>query len=320
MSKVVLIGGGTGISSLIKGLKNIEDIDISAIIAVSDSGGSSGKLRKTLNIPAVGDIRQVITAFSENENITNKILKYRFDESINELNNHSLGNLIISALVDIEQDFYKGIQSVKKFIDLKGEVIPSTNYNDVTLCAEYTDGSIQLGEDLIPNKNKKIKKIYLKDSENIKVNEIAVDRISNADYIILGVGSLYTSLIANLIIPGIKEAIISNKNAKLVYFCNIVTQQGETDNMTAYDHITEIEKYLDKNIIDIVVIDNSKIKKEILEKYSNAKQSKIILDDKLLDSHVDIIKASLVDNNSDKILHSAKKIYKVFKKILNNNY
>lgn len=320
MSKVVLIGGGTGISSLIRGIKNIENLDISTIIAVSDSGGSTGKLRKSFNIPAVGDIRQVIGAFSENETIANKILQYRFKNSSSELHNHSLGNLIISALIDVEQDFYKGIESISKFVDLKGEVIPSTNSSDITLCAEFMDDSNQCGEDLIPKQKRKIKKVYLKNAENLEVNKIAIDRILNADYIILGIGSLYTSLIANLIIPGIREAIIDNKNAKLIYFCNITTQPGETDGMSAYDHIIEIEKYLDANIIDIVVIDTSKIKRDIIKKYEKSNQFKIGIDQKLLDSHVDVIQTSLADTNSSEIEHSSKKIYKVFKKILNNNY
>ncbi|MGL5630537.1 MAG: gluconeogenesis factor YvcK family protein [Mycoplasmoidaceae bacterium] len=320
MKKVVLIGGGTGISSLIRGIKDINGLEISAIIAVSDSGGNTEIIRKIFKIPAIGDIRQVISAFSTNETIVNDVLSYRFKESHKILKNYSLGNLIISALIDIEKDFYRGIKSINHLLDLKGEVIPITDYKDITLCAKFNDGIVIEGEKNIPNKNSKIKEIFYKNPEKIKVNEVAIDKILNADYIILGLGSLYTSLIANLIIPGVSESIIKNKNAKLIYFCNATTQPGETDNMNAYDHLMEIEKYICTNIIDIIVVDNSKIDKKVISHYNKHNQFKVEIDENLINSHPILIESSLIDTNSKHIVHSAQKIEKVFRKILNNDY
>lgn len=312
MSKVVVIGGGTGLSALIKGLKNINKIsELSAIVAVTDNGGSSKELKYSFNIPAVGDLRQVVIALSKNESTIEEVFKYRFDDKIESLNNHSLGNLIISALIDIENDFYRGIDRLNDIFELKGNLLPITDNSLVELCAEYTDGTIANGETSIPNTSKKIKRIFL-DGKAVKPNERAIKAIEEADYIVFGIGSLYTSVIANIIIPGVKEAILNNSNAKKVYFANVMTQPGETDNMNLYDHLNAIEQYLKHNIIDFLIVNNQEISNELLEKYAKANSYPVVIDDNAKQSHAKIYYYPLIDNQLSELKHNDKKVYKAF--------
>ncbi len=318
MKNIVIIGGGTGTTPLIKGIKDINDINLSVIVTVADSGGSTGRIRDEYNLPAMGDIRQVLIALSKNEDILMELVKYRFKESnkTGSLNSHSLGNLIITAMVDIKHDFYTGIKYLSNVFKIKGEIVPLTDNANVQLCATYSDGTTQTKEHLIPNTNKRIKTITYVDND-FEVNQRAIDVILEADYIIFGCGSLYTSLIANLCVPKIKQAIITNKKAKVIYFCNLVTQPNETDNMTAYDHVKAIEDHLEYGCIDSVIINNKKVSNTIYEKYKNSNQKFIFADQKLLDSHCEVIEASLIDNNNEDLLrHDVKKIRKVMKKII----
>ncbi len=313
MSKVVVIGGGTGLSSLIKGLKNVPSISkLSAIVTVSDNGGSTKELRNAFNIPAVGDIRQVVVALSENESTIEEVFKYRFGDKIPSLNNHSLGNLIITALIDMEDDFYKGIQKLNDIFELKGKLIPITNCSNIELCCEYEDNSIARGETSIPNKNKKIKKIFYENTENIIPNPKAIESIKEADYIIFGIGSLYTSIISNLVVPGVKEAISKNTKAKKIYFGNIMTEPGETDNYSMYDHVTTIENHIGKNEIDYLIYNSSKINDDVLKRYHDYGSMKVEYDNKLKESHVISYEYPLLDSNASDIKHSPKKICKCF--------
>lgn len=317
MSKVTVIGGGTGLSALIRGLKNVPKIsELNAIVTVSDNGGSTKELREAFNIPAMGDIRQVVVALSKNESTIEEVFKYRFKDEIPSLNNHSLGNLIITALIDLEKDFYNGIERLNDIFELKGNLIPISNYSEIELCAEYEDGTIAKGETSIPNKNKKISKIFY-DDKNIVANKRAIDAIKEADYIIFGIGSLFTSIISNLVIPGVKDAINKNTNAKKIYFGNIMTEPGETDNFVMYDHVKAIEKHIGKNEIDYLIFNSSSINKDVLKKYNESSSKLVEYDDNLKNSHVIVYEYPLLDSDANEIKHSAKKISKCFSDLLN---
>ncbi len=321
MRNIVLIGGGSGTISLIKGIKDLKDINFYVVVTVADSGGSTGRIRDEYHIPAVGDIRQVLTSLAKNNNPLYELMQYRFKNPDNpkyeSISRHCLGNLIIAAIIDIKKDFYDGIKYLSKIFNLDGEIVPITNEGHIQLKAIYEDGSVQIKEHLIPNENKKISEITY-EKLDFKVNPRVIETINNADYIILGCGSLYTSLIANICIPEVKKAIINNKKAKKIYFCNLVTQNGETNNMTAYDHIKAIEKHLEYGAIDIVIV-NSKINKDskLIDKYLQSKQNFIFADEKLKNSHCEVIETSLINNDDlDYIRHDVKKIKKVIKQIL----
>lgn len=315
---VVVLGGGTGLSSLLKGLKKIDNINLSAIVTVADDGGSTGVLRREFNLPAVGDLRKVILSLSssENETLLEKIMDYRFLKKSTFLENHSLGNIILTALIEIENDFYLGVEKTKDLFHLKGEVIPVSNDYKMTLKAHYTDGSIGIGESIIPNYKKKIDFIeYL--NNDYKTNSLAIDRLQNADIIVLSMGSLYTSLIANLIIPDIRNTILNNKKAQIIYVANVMTQNGETHDMNILDHVNAIEKHLHKNVINKVIINNSVINKDVLLKYEkeNCFPCSITFNEE--DVNFKIIKVDLLDEKSSYIRHDANKIYNIFNKIIN---
>ena len=236
--KVVVLGGGTGSSTLLRGLK-LFPLDITAVISVADDGRSTGKLRKEFNTVGVGDIRQVITALSNTEPLMEKLMNYRF-ETTSDLNGHAVGNLILTALANMNGNLSTGIESLSKVFNLKGKVLPLTE-DYVTLKAKMKDNSIIEGEHNITESHKGIKEITYK--EKVTTNPLVIDAIKQADLIILSMGSLYTSLIPNLIPSDIKK-VIKEAKAKVMYVCNMMTQPGETDNFTASDHIKVINKYL----------------------------------------------------------------------------
>ena len=243
MKKVIVLGGGTGLSTLLRGLKQFP-VDITAVVSVSDDGRSTGKLRKEFNIPAVGDIRQVIIALSETEPLFQNLLNYRFKTN-SDLSGHALGNLLLTGLIDVAGNMSDGIESLSKVLNLKGKVLPLTEDN-VVLMAEMIDGSIVEGEHNITEKNQKIKKIFYK--ETPKVLDEVICEIKRADLILLSMGSLFTSLLPNLICDEVKNAIDSSKG-DVMYVCNMMTQPGETDNFKVSDHINVINSYLNKKKI-----------------------------------------------------------------------
>ncbi|MCO7044544.1 YvcK family protein, partial [Staphylococcus hominis] len=259
--KVVLIGGGTGLSVLARGLREYP-IDITAIVTVADDGGSTGKIRDEMSIPAPGDIRNVIAALSDAEPILEELFQYRFEE--HQIEGHSLGNLLLAALTNIKNDFGHAVKELSKILNIKGKVIPSTNTN-VMLNAVLEDGEIVKGESKIPKKNKKIRRVYLEPS-NVEPMQEAVDALQEADLIVLGPGSLYTSVISNLCIEGISKAIISSQAPKL-YISNIMTQPGETNDYDVYDHVKAIHQHAGEPFIDYVICSNDAFDEQILQRY-----------------------------------------------------
>lgn len=315
---VVIFGGGNGLSTTLKGLKEIKDINIAAVVTVADSGGSTGEIRKYYNSPALGDLRRVVVALSKKETVLNELMEYRFPEQglQDPFNNHSLGNIIMLALNNMN-GFYEGIRTLSKIFNISGEAIPLTNDVSCEIQASYTDGSVTVSEHNIPNTTKKIEEISYVDKDSIKVNPRVLEVIEDADLIVFSFGSLYTSIIASFILPEVKEALIKNKDKKFAYLCNIMTQPGETDNMSAYEHIKAIEKHLEYGIIDYIIINNEIPSQQLVDKYQKAGSSLILADKKIKDSHASVLELSLIDNNNETVLrHDIKKIKKAFLKLL----
>lgn len=275
--KLVLIGGGTGLSVLARGLRDY-NIDITTIVTVADDGGSTGKIRNEMNIPAPGDIRNVISALSEAEPMLEELFKYRFQE--NQIEGHSLGNLLIAALTNITDDFGHAVKELSRILNIKGRVIPSTNAS-VQLNAVMEDGEIVYGESNIPKQNKKIKHVFL-EPKHVQPMSEALDALSEADLIVLGPGSLYTSVISNLCVEGIAEAVINSEAPKL-YVTNVMTQPGETNNYTAHDHIKAIHDHVGKEFIDYAICNEETFNQGVLDRYEKENASPVKNDKAQLD-------------------------------------
>lgn len=300
--KVVVLGGGTGLSVLLQGLKKFP-LDITAIVSVCDNGSSTGKLREEFKTPAVGDIRRVLISLSETEPLVEKLFNYRFS-TYSDLNGHAVGNLILTAAKEITGNLSDGIEALSKVFNLKGKVVPLTEDN-VTLMAEMKDKTIVEGEKEISLSPKKIKKVFYKEAPVITPEAIKV--IKNADAIILSMGSIFTSIIPNLINKEIIDAI-DESNAKIIYVSNMVTQPGETDNFKVSDHVNLLNSYLGKRKVDVVLANNKKIDKNILEKYQTSEQKDQVLLDKenLKDNTVIEDNYFIIDNGM--VRHDALKV------------
>lgn len=314
--KVVVFGGGTGMSHLIKGLKQFP-LDITTVVSVCDDGKSTGRLRNEFHIPAVGDIRRILVALSETEPLFEELLNYRF-ETTSDLNGHTVGNLLLAASSSITGNISSGIETLGKVLNLKGKVLPLTEDN-VTLMADMDDGTIVEGEHSITESCKNIKRVYYK--EDVKVNEEVIKAIKEADLIVLSMGSLYTSIIPNLIINDIIKEI-DNSNSKIVYTCNLMTQPGETDNFTVSDHIRVLNNYLGKRKIDYVIANDKIIDKEIALKYSSLEQKDpVILDIKKIKKiGTKILSDDFARIEKNVLRHDNLKLgYTIFSILLNDN-
>lgn len=259
--KVAMIGGGTGLAVLSRGLKTYP-VDISAIVSVADDGGSTGIIRDQIDMPAPGDIRNVMSALSEVENQLDHLFSYRFKKD--EISGHSLGNLMLAAMYDISGDFATAVSELSKILNVKGTVIPSTNVSP-KLAARMYDDSIIIGESYIPKIKKEIREMYLIPT-NIDATPAAAEAIMDADIIVLGPGSLYTSIVPNLLPKGISEAIAASNGIK-VYVSNLLEQPGETMGMTAYDHLHAIEKHLKSQVIDYVILNERDVYAQMADTY-----------------------------------------------------
>ncbi len=279
--RVVTIGGGTGLSSLLRGIKLYvpERIqDLTAIVTVADNGGSSGRIRRELNIPPPGDVRNCIVALAEDEAILSKAFQYRFEEG-EGLKGHSFGNLFLTVLTKITGSFIEAIEITSNILKIKGRIIPSTA-ELVNLVAEFSDGKIIEGETEITEYGKtlkaKIKRIWL-EPKDIKAPPEAIEKILEADFIILGPGSLFTSIVPNLLVKDIASAILKSK-AKKVYIVNVMTQYGETDKFTASDHVKALYDIVGKPFIDAVVINTTLPPDDVLKRYLKEHSEPVVAD------------------------------------------
>ncbi|MGM0829861.1 MAG: gluconeogenesis factor YvcK family protein [Bacillota bacterium] len=302
--KVVVIGGGTGLPVLLRGLKR-HPIDISAIVTVADDGGSSGRLRDSLDIPPPGDIRNVLAALSEVEPLVEQMFQHRF-ETTNELSGHALGNLIIAALASITGDFVHAIQEMSRVLNVKGKVLPSANQS-VILKAEMEDGTIVTGESTIPKAGKKIKRVFLK-PDCIKPLGETLRAIKEADLIVMGPGSLYTSILPNLLVPGIGDAVCRAK-AKKMYICNIMTQAGETLDYSASDHVKALYDHLETPSIDYILVNKKQVPDEVQARYSEEQASPVHFDvDKLKSMGLEVIAEEILSYDNHLVRHNTEKV------------
>ncbi len=314
--KIVAIGGGTGLSTILKGLKHITG-NITAVVTVGDDGGSSGRLREEMGILPPGDIRNCIAGLANEENLVTELFQYRFKTG-NGLEGHSFGNLFLTALCAITGDMVSAVKESSKVLSIRGRVLPST-LDDMKLIAELDDGRIIYGESNIPEANGKI--IRLKATpEKLKALDEVIEAINEADILIMGPGSLYTSVIPNLLIEETSEAI-SKSMAKKFYICNIMTQPGETDNYTVSDHVKAIlEHSKHDNIIDTVIV-NDNLPKNLAMKYEAADSFPVDLDsEKIKELGVEILTKRLIEENGEGFVrHSPHRIAKIISEWFKGN-
>lgn len=260
--KITAIGGGTGLSTILRGLKQVTH-RINAIVTVTDDGGSSGRLLEGNMVLPPGDIRNCLVALSPREGIMEKLFNYRF-ESPPELKGHSLGNLLISGLTDINGDAASAVRDIGRVLNIRGKVIPVT-LDDVTLGAVMDDETELFGETTIVKDQRKIGRVFLK-PRNVLVNAEAIDAIMDADLILLGPGSLYTSIIPNLLVPGIIDALAQSP-APVYYIANIMTQKGETEGYSLSDHVEAIGSLSDERFLDGVIVNTAALSPEMAAAY-----------------------------------------------------
>lgn len=288
--KIVVIGGGSGISVVLRGLKYLP-IDLTAIVTVADDGGSSGFLRKEFDMPAPGDLRNVMVALSNVEPLTEEVFQYRFKED-SFIGGHPLGNLLIIAMKELTGDIKTAVDRLRKLFNIKGKILPATT-EKVILMAEKENGKIVEGESHIPVIGEKIKRVYYKNE--IEAPEENLKALEEADLIIFGIGSLYTSIISNLLLKGIKESLKKSK-AKKIYICNAMQQPGETEGYTVSDHIKAINDNIGEGVIDSVIVDPRDIPQDILVRYKNMNSDKVELDrEKIKEYNVNLIERDILE-------------------------
>ena len=313
-AKVVVIGGGTGLSTMLRGLKQYTS-HITAIVTVGDDGGGSGKLREDLGMLPPGDIRNCILALADTEPLMEDLLQYRFTEG--SLKGQCFGNLFLAAMAGISENFEDAVQKMSSVLAVKGKVLPVT-LDDMKLVAELENGEIIEGESKIPSevivRNTRIKKIAIKPID-AKPLEEAIKAINNADVIIMGPGSLYTSIIPNLLVKGIPEAICKSP-AKKVYISNVMTQPGETDGFKVSNHLKVLMDYGVAENIDYVIANNGIIPPDIKEKYAKENAELVVLDyENISNLNVNVIEADLIKITKRYVKHNAEKLAEL---IMNN--
>ena len=272
MKNVVVIGGGTGLSTLLKGLK-LFPMNITAIVTVADDGSSTGRLREEFDVPAVGDLRNVLVSLSEVEPLVGELLQYRFD-TYSDLDKHAMGNLLLVALYNITGSLTLALESLSKILNIKGKVLPFTE-DKAVLMAVTKEGEIIEGESNITKAGKQIK--YVKYKNKVNVTDAVLKAVNDADLIIVGIGSLYTSIIPNLLSPEMKKALNKSK-AKKMYICNIMSEHGETDGYKVSDCIKQINKYVNSDFIDVVLANNKIVPDHILDLYKEENSAQILID------------------------------------------
>jgi uncharacterized cofD-like protein len=291
---IAVIGGGTGLSVLLRGIKSISS-NLTAIVTVADDGGSSGRLREDLGIIPPGDLRNCLVALADTEPLMEKLFQHRFGGH-GELAGHSFGNLFIAAMTEIVGDVELALKESSKVLAVRGQVLPSSTER-VQLVAEMSDGTLVDGESQIPLAGKRIKRVYIK-PEDVAPVKGAIEAIREADACILGPGSLYTSVIPNLLVKGIAEALHESDAVK-IYICNVMTQPGETDGYTASDHIKAILDHAGPGSIDIAVINVQEVAPELQEIYAGQGAYPVLPDIEAIEAlGIKVVKANLISETN----------------------
>lgn len=304
--KIVVIGGGTGLSTLLHGLKEYTN-NITAVVTVADDGGSSGRLRQDFDVLPPGDIRNCLVALADAEPLMGKLFQFRFGEGT-EFSGHSFGNLFITAMSKVTGDFDAAIKESSKVLAIRGSVVPST-LDKISLTAEHMDGSQTVGESQIPKAASRIRRIHLR-PVNCKPTDEAIEAIKRADTIVLGPGSLYTSIMPNLLVGRIYQEILASKAIK-IYACNVMTQKGETDDYKASDHLKAIVEHTVPGIVDYCVINTARIPPEMLKKYEAEGSHPVIPDpENLKKMKCKVIEAHII-SAQDYVRHDPAKLAKI---------
>ena len=289
--RVVAIGGGTGLPVLLSGLKDYT-ANLAAVVTVTDCGRSSGRIREDFGLPAPGDMRNCLVALSDAGKLLNDLFQYRFDNGA--LEGMSFGNLLIAAMAKVTGSFEAAVRETSRILAIQGRVLPST-YEDVQLCAKLDDGAVLEGEVNVRGLGKApIHDVFLKPAD-ARPNDEALDEIHRADLIIVGPGSLYTSVISNLLVPAIPEAIRDSK-AKKVFVCNIVTQAGQTDGFSAADHLDAVTRYLGDGVLDAVLVNSNIPPADVLDRYHAEGADLVHIDERMAAHRVQIIFDDLVES------------------------
>lgn len=308
---ITVIGGGTGLSTLLRGMKYITN-NCTALVTVADDGGSSGRLRKELGIIPPGDLRNCLTALADREPLMERLMNYRF-EGDSPLAGHCVGNLLIAGMAGAEGNMEDGLEAISQILKVRGRVIPST-MEDISLMAEMTDGTTVFGESDIPKAHKRINRMNMIPAD-AAASKGAVEAIMEADIIILGPGSLYTSVIPNLLVEGIRDALIKTK-ARKIYICNVMTQPGETDGYGAYEHVRALLDHVGHQFLDYVVVNNQDITMEQLAKYNEQGAMPITPDiDKIRKLGIDVMPANLI-SKTNLVRHNPRKLARVLIKLI----
>ena len=309
--KVVIIGGGHGQAAMCRGIKYIPDIELSAIVTVADDGGSTGRLRRQFHIPAMGDIRNVMIALADSETLMSALMEHRFEDpdgTGKDVSGHNLGNLILTAMTQQCGSFLEAVSTIGKILNVRGRIIPATS-QVITLYALMADDVIVKGEASIPSRENRIRKVFY-DSPVHAVPE-AVKAVEEADLILYGIGSVFTSILPNVIIEEIGEALRRSKGRK-VYFCNAMTQPGETDGFSVEDHVRALREH--GAPVDAVVTSADIIPDEILKRYAEEGSIPVRLRESAHD--YEVIRAELLDFTGGLVRHAPDKIRRAAESLL----
>ena len=305
--RIVAVGGGTGLSVLLSGLKSYSS-NISAIVTMADDGGSSGRLRQQFDVLPPGDIRNCLVALADAPALMRDLFQFRFDKN-SEFSGHSFGNLFLTVMTRLTGDFEKAIKETSKVLALRGQVIPST-LGDVTLVAYYKDGTMVAGEGQIPKARKAINRVSLAPEQPLATPD-AIKAIREAQIIVLGPGSLYTSIIPNLLIDEISREIAESEAIK-IYVCNVMTQPGETDGYSVSDHIKALLSHSSERILDYCVVNNGEVPRDVLTRYSGENSLFVVNDRKNIENlGYRVIEEDFIMIQDGVIRHDAEKLAKI---------
>jgi uncharacterized cofD-like protein len=309
--RIVAIGGGTGLSTLLRGLKAYP-ADITAIVTVSDDGGSSGRLRGQLGVPPPGDVRNCLVALAEAEPLMQQLFQYRFPPG-SELEGHSLGNLLLAALTQLTGDFEQAVALCSGVLKIKGQVLPATR-EPVVLGAVLDDGSVVRGETAVTACGPRVRRLFLEPPDAQPLPQ-ALEALERADAIVMGPGSLYTSVIPPLLVPGVRRHVCQSRHLR-IYVCNLMTQPGETDGYPASRHVEVLFEQLGARMVDVVVVNSQRPGPEVLARYLEQGSEPVAVDmERLCAMKVRVVRRRLLDEG-DLIRHHPEHLARVLMEVI----